>query len=191
MNMNRDTATTIGGLVLVVAVVVGTFLYGQHQRTDQQKHDKQLQQTQKQANAAPTAAPVVAPKTQSSPVAQQPAVQKQENDGSGQRLQGSSQAGSAKPNAVTTPTQSAAPAPAPKPTPAPTIVAKPTPPPVAAKTVPATGANSSSRTAVVPPAETPKTGGEIFYIFGLMTMMTAGYYARRSRIAVRTALLRS
>lgn len=164
--MNRDSLMTLGGLVLVVAVVVATFLYGQHQQQDQKNHDRQLQQ---QATATQ---PAPAPASAASSAPQQPGVQKPASDSTGQSLQGSKESGAAAPGNVTAP-------------------AKPQPAPQTAKKTPATGANSSPATAVVPPAETPKTGGEVLYIAGVVITMGAGYRLRRSRAAVRAAQLRA
>ncbi|HUC19966.1 MAG TPA: hypothetical protein VMR98_00530 [Candidatus Polarisedimenticolaceae bacterium] len=60
--MNRNVLTTIGGLILVGVVVVGTFLYGDQQRQKQLKSDqaaaKQEQTVQPAAAAtAPTPSP--------------------------------------------------------------------------------------------------------------------------------------
>lgn len=173
--MNRDSLMTLGGLVLVVAVVVATFLYGQHQQQDQKNHDRQLQQQATATQPAkPTPAPATAPAASSAP--QQPGVQKPASDSTGQNLQGSKESGAAAPGNVTAPA---------KPQPA------PAPAPQTAKRTPATGANSSPATAVVPPAETPKTGGEVLYIAGVVITMGAGYRLRRSRAAVRAAQLRA
>lgn len=44
--VSRDTVKTVGGVVLIAVIVVGTFLYGNTQRQNQLRKDQTAKQTQ-------------------------------------------------------------------------------------------------------------------------------------------------
>ena len=50
--MNRDLLKTIGGILIIAAIVVATFLYGNQQRQEQVRRDQALQEQQNQAEEA-------------------------------------------------------------------------------------------------------------------------------------------
>lgn len=47
--MSRDLLKTIGGLALIAAIVVATFLYGNKQRQEQVRRDQEIKQQQQTA----------------------------------------------------------------------------------------------------------------------------------------------
>lgn len=60
--VTRDTIKTLLGLIIIVAIVVATFLYGNAQRQSQQKHDSQLStQVSPSASSSPAASVSTAP----------------------------------------------------------------------------------------------------------------------------------
>ena len=48
--MNKDLIKTIGGILIIAAIVVATFLYGNQQRQEQVRRDQALQEQQKQTD---------------------------------------------------------------------------------------------------------------------------------------------
>ena len=75
--MNREVLTTIGGLIVVGAVVVATFLYGNHQHQADLRHDQDVQRQQQAQQSEQKSA---SQQSGSSGSSQQPAVQKPSSD---------------------------------------------------------------------------------------------------------------
>lgn len=48
MNLNRDFLKTLGGILIIGAIVVATFLYGNQQRQEQIRKDEQAKQQAEQ-----------------------------------------------------------------------------------------------------------------------------------------------
>lgn len=48
--MNRDLLKTAGGIIIIGAIIVATFLYGNQQRQEQVRRDQEVEQQQDQAN---------------------------------------------------------------------------------------------------------------------------------------------
>lgn len=85
----KDVLTTVGGLLLVAGVVVGTFLYGNYQREEQQRRDQQLTQQREADTQNQKTAQTNPQGGQSGPSGdQQPGVKKP-TDTTGQSIQGS------------------------------------------------------------------------------------------------------
>lgn len=58
--MTRETVKTIAGLIIIAAIVVATFMYGNHQRQAQLAHDQDVKKQQEaKVAAASTATPTV------------------------------------------------------------------------------------------------------------------------------------
>lgn len=55
--MNRDGIKTIIGLLVIGLIIVATFLYGNHQRQAQLRHDEDLKRQQTASQTAPQTAP--------------------------------------------------------------------------------------------------------------------------------------
>jgi hypothetical protein len=64
--MNRDLLKTIGGILIIAAIVVATFLYGNQQRQEQVRRDQALQEQQSQAEQEQPAGEAQQPPTANS-----------------------------------------------------------------------------------------------------------------------------
>jgi FtsZ-interacting cell division protein ZipA len=181
--MRRDVVTTIGGLVLVGLVVIAAFLYGNHQRNDQVRRDQDATRQQQEAKASPSkstassqqkttqsgSSNAAGPATTSGDSAQQPAVQKP-NQNDGKQVQGTGSntggkvvtSGSGQTSAAGSSSSAA------------------TSQPVAS-TTPQTGGHPPVETQ---PTTTPKTGGQVLWILGAIATAYALREYRRSRLGV-------
>jgi len=66
--MKRDTVKTLAGLVVIAAIVVATFAYGNAQRQNQLKHDQDVKNQQAKAtNTLPSASSTPKPSTSAAP----------------------------------------------------------------------------------------------------------------------------
>lgn len=66
--MNRDGIKTVIGLLVIGLIIVATFLYGNHQRQAQLRHDQDLKrQKQDVAQMTPSASSKPAPSTNAAP----------------------------------------------------------------------------------------------------------------------------
>ncbi len=78
--VNRDGVKTVIGLLIIGLIIVATFLYGNHQRQAQLRHDEDLKRQQQltlQVTPQASSTPQVTPKASTSPVVSskpQPAV---------------------------------------------------------------------------------------------------------------------
>ncbi|HUD11578.1 MAG TPA: hypothetical protein VMS08_04145 [Candidatus Saccharimonadia bacterium] len=162
----RDTVKTLAGLVIIAAIVVATFVYGNTQRQSQLKHDQQIK-LQQQASASGGKSP----KDSASPTAQPVAAVPSSSPSSATNTAPveSPQANSVQGSSLTSPTPTAIATPIPTPAPTPAKVAVQTP---------------RSATAGAP---LPQTGSPIGGLLGVAAVTGAVVALRRSRLAVLEA----
>jgi hypothetical protein len=183
--MNRDTVKTLAGLLVIGAIVVATFLYGNAQRQSQLKHDQNVKNQQASSLAQ-------APSTPDHTASAAPA-----GTNTPQATASSKPAGSNGTAAVTTPAQNTlqggktttpSVSPTPKPSASPSPTAKPAPTATPAQTGQVAGAQTTPVTggSATP---LPQTGPaeQLAGVIGLAAIATMILWLRRSKRAVFTA----